>query len=585
MQKLLYLGRVSVVWVLVLSTLGVAPYEEPAAGPGYPTDYFQPPVAHTLLLSGTFGELRPNHFHAGIDIKSTKGVAGDPILAAAEGHVSRIRVEAGGYGQSVYIDHPNGYTTVYAHLDTFSPELSAYVKSEQYRQQTFELDLSPGPDLFPLSAGQVIGTMGNTGSSQGVHLHFEVRETATQDPLNPLLFGFRVQDDVPPRMHAIKLYLLDEKRRQVGARTNTLYRGGDGLYHLKGDTLQVDASRVGIGLKVYDHFNKVSNWNGIYSLSVRQDDSLVFSFDLQSFSFRESRYLNAHCDYQERLANNSYYNRCYTLPGNHLSIYRQLRDGGVLRPLVGRASRIDIEASDLAGNASQLRFWLKRGPLNEVSFLPNPHQYVFPHAEGNIIEPEGFYLHMPAGTLYEDLFLNYRVSRERSDGYFSDVHHLHDSRTPVHDYFEVGIRPDRPLPDSLREKAFVAYCHGASVWNCGGDWRDSLLVASVRSLGDYCIMVDRVKPSVQALSFQYDMRKATRIRFRISDNFPPMGHGVGLTYDAWIDDQWVLMEYDRKSRSLTYFFDEHCGKGTHLFRLVVADAAGNTNTFERKFVR
>ncbi len=584
MQKLLYLVRGMAAWGLLAVVAGAA-YEDSGSGPGYPTDYFRSPVAHTLLLSGTFGELRPNHFHAGIDIKSSKGVAGDPILAAAEGHVSRIRVEAGGYGRSVYIDHPNGYTTVYAHLDAFSPALAVYVKAEQYRLQTFEIDLSPAPELFPLSSGQSIGTMGNSGSSQGVHLHFEVRETATQDPVNPLLFGFEVLDDVPPRMHAVKLYLLDEKRRQVGSRTGALYRGADGMYHIKGDTLQVNASRIGIALKVYDHFNRVSNWNGIYSLSVRQDDSLVFSFDLQSFSFRESRYLNAHCDYQERLSNNSYYNRCYTLPGNHLSIYRQLQDGGILRPSVGKTSRVDIVAADLAGNSAHLRFWLSRGPLDDLAFLPNPHRYVFPHDEGNVIEPEGFYLFMPVGTLYEDLYLNYHVSRERSDGYYSDVHHLHDSRTPVHDYFEVGIRPDRPIADSLRGKAFVAYCNGSSVWNCGGDWRDSLLVASVRALGDYCIMVDRVRPSVQPLSFSNDMRKSRSIRFRISDNFPSMGHGGGLTYNAWIDDQWVLLEYDRKSRTLSYSFDEHCSPGAHRFRLVVADAAGNANTFERKFIR
>lgn len=576
------------IFSMVVLTLLMLSFNEPKDPPieeNYPADYFRSPVSHGILLSGTFGELRPNHFHAGIDIKSSKGVAGDPILSAALGYISRISVDASGYGNTLYVNHPIGYTTVYAHLDRFSPEIAAYVEEQQYAQQSFEVDLLPNPDKFPVQQGQQIGIMGNTGSSQGVHLHFEIRETHFQNPVNPLLFGFKVQDRIAPKMHALRVYSLDENRKEASAKTHVLFKSAGGAYRIKGDTLVLQSEQSGFSLKVFDHFDRVSNWNGIYALEMFQDDSLVYKFDLECFALEETRYLNAHCDYRERVANNSYYNRCFTLPGNRLSIYRQLQNSGVIRLEEGRSSEISMVACDLAGNKSELRFWVKRGGQLPSPSTPLSYNYVLPYDEGNVIRPEGLYLHMPVGTLYEDLYLSYKASPERSAGCYSAVHHLHDSRTPVHDYFDIGISPSRPIPDHLKAKSFIAYCSGSGVWNCGGEWKDSLLFAQVRALGDYCIMTDVVRPSIKPIAFNYDMKSYTRMKFLIGDNVSSMGKGKELSYNAWIDDQWILMEYDKKSRVISYRFDERVGKGEHRFRLVVADAVGNEAVFEKKFVR
>lgn len=576
--------RILLVVILPLLTLAFTNNDgKPNPRKSYPRNYFQPPVSHSLLLSGTFGELRPNHFHAGIDIKSSRGVAGDPIFAAGEGYISRIKVEPSGYGRSISINHPNGYTTVYAHMDKFNAKLEEYVKEQQYTLQSFEIELKPDARAFPVAQGEQIGYMGNTGASNGAHLHFEVRETTTQNPINPLLFGLFVEDNVAPKMHSLKVYYLNEKREEKDSKAFPVVKSGNG-YKIKGDTLTIGAGQAGFGLKVYDHFDRVSNWNGIYALDMYQNDSLVYEFDLESFSFDESRYINAHCDYHERVTNNSYYNRCYTLPGNRLSIYKQQADFGLIRLKDGRTSKITIVASDVAGNNSTLEFWVKKGP-SIVPVSQEIYNYILPYDEGNMIRTDGLYLHLPEGVLYENLYLRYSATAERSSGYYSDVHHIHDSTTPVHDYFDIGIRPTISIPAELKPKVFVAYCEGGGILNCGGYWEDGLLRTKVRSLGDYAIMADVTPPSVKPVTFSPNMKGFSKMAFKISDNVATALNVEGLKFEASVDGEWILMDYDKKTKTISHSFDGRIGPGVHELRLVVKDAVGNETVFERKFAR
>lgn len=563
------------------------PKLRPTVRGNYPSNYFQAPVAQALLLSGTFGELRPNHFHAGIDIKSAKGVVGDAVYSAADGYISRIKVDKSGYGNSLYISHSNGYTTVYAHLDKFKSDIEKFVKAQQYIQKKFEVDIDLTHEKFPVSQGDEIGKMGNTGSSNGAHLHFEVRETSTDNPINPLLFGFRVVDNIAPKMHSLKVYSLNEKREELGSKAVTLIKMGD-TYKVKNDTIQLDADQTGFGLKVYDHFDRVSNWNGIYELTVYRDDSLIYDFSLESFSFEESRYINAHCDYVERVTKNSYYNRCYSLPGNNLSIYRHKANNGVVELEEGQTSKITMVAADVAGNNSTLEFWVKRKP--ETANLLQPvsnknYDYILPFNEGNMIRTEGLYLHMPPGTLYQDLYLKYDVSPERSNGYYSAVHHLNNSKTPVHNFFDIGIRPTKSIPAELKPKVFVAYCEGSKVLNCGGRWEDGLLRTKVRGLGEYAILVDEAAPVIKQVVFGQNMQNYKQFTFKISDNVAAAPNVENLSFDAYVDDQWILMEYDKKNGTITHRFDGVITTGEHNFRLVVRDAVGNEAVFERKFFR
>ena len=177
----------------------------------YPQNYFRSPVDHHIKLSGTFGELRPNHLHAGIDIKAKNGKIGQPLYATADGYVSRIKVQSGGYGNVLYINHPNGYTSVYAHLHEFPKAIAKYVKEFQYRRQSFEVEIFPEAERFRFKQGEVVGKLGLSGRSFGPHLHFEIRDTKTEKPINPLLFGIQVADNIAPKLHKLKAYFLNDK--------------------------------------------------------------------------------------------------------------------------------------------------------------------------------------------------------------------------------------------------------------------------------------------------------------------------------------------------------------------------------------
>lgn len=548
----------------------------------YPQDYFRSPVNHSIKLSGTFGELRPNHLHAGIDIKAKDGKIGQPLFAAASGYISRIKVQAGSYGNVLYLSHPNGYTTVYAHLHRFPKEIEEYVFQKQYEKKKFEIELYPKKDRFIFEKGDKIGTLGLSGRSFGPHLHFEIRDSKTEKPINPLLFGIDVVDNRAPKMHELKIYYLNDKRETLKTKKYKLIRKGNN-YKISGDTLTLGAWRVGLGVKAYDHFAGVANWNGIYSLSAFENGDLFYDFEMETFSFDETRYINAHLDYEEQVSKKSYFNRCYTLPGNQLSIYNRQRAGGVIELSAHKAKKIKITVADLDDNEATLEFWVKRGEVSPPK--SNHYNYILPYNEDNIIDNNSIYLKFPKGAFYEQLYLKYAASFDDSDGIYSAVHHVHDYKTPVHKYFEIAIRSNA-IPEHLKSKAFIAYCgKDKKVKNCGGIWKDGLLKTRSRDLGDYSIMVDKVAPKITPISFKSNMRAFKRMSFKIKDNFDTARHVDALHYDAWVDGVWVLMQYDSKKDLLTHNFDGTIGKGEHEFRLVVTDDRGNESVFERTFVR
>ena len=549
----------------------------------YPQDYFRSPIDQAIRLSGTFGELRPNHFHAGIDIKSKDGKVGQRLFAIADGYVNRIKVQSGGYGNVLYIQHPNGYSSTYAHMDRYRKDIADFVKKAQYEKESFEVELFPSPEQFPLKKGEVIGRMGTSGRSFGPHVHFEIRDSRTEKPINPLLFGLKVEDTRKPKLHELKAYFLNDKLETLDTRKYDLSPAKN-RYYIKGDTLNLGAWRVGFGLKVYDHMNGVHNWNGVYSIEMFQDDSLVYQFEMESFSFAESRYINAHLDYEEQVTKKSYFNRCYILPGNNLTTYPYQINHGVINLHKNKASKIEMRTRDIAGNLSKLIFWVKRKTV-EPKDDGKTFNYILPYDQENIVQNDYFKAHFPNGSFYENLYLKYSSTAERSTGYYSSVHHLHDYKTPVHKYFSLAIKP-RSLPDELHEKAFIAYCDKDNkISSFGGKWKDGMLQAMVRDLGDFCIMVDEIPPVIKPIHYQRNMKSFSKMTFKITDNIETTGRARGLKYKARVDGQWILMEYDAKKDLLIYRFDNRIAAGEHQLVLELWDNRNNKTIFEGSFVR
>lgn len=583
------------IWLCVLSGLVLFPilsFQGPhraalPAGPPvagfYPKDYFANPVDDQIKLNGTFGELRAGHFHAGIDIDSKTGGVGQPILAAADGFVDRIRVQEGGYGQVMYIRHPNGYTTVYGHLDRFSPGIQQYVREQQYKQERFEVDLNPKNSQFPVKKGQEVGKLGNTGGSTGPHLHFEIRNTTTGKGLNPLLFGLPVADAVPPEIRDMKVYFLNERREVQSSRAFPIQRRPDGTLGVAGDTVRLAAWRVGFGVKAYDRISGYRNDNGIYALRLYANEQLSFEWKMDELDFDESRYLNAHVDYPARQQYGAWFHRCFVLPGDYLHNYIRTEASGAIALSKEQAVKVVVQAADPAGNLTNVTFWVLRDePV--LPWVSPPFQFEFPFDQENRVELDGFAMTIPNGTLYETLPFQYKTTPDESQGVYSSMYHLHNPRTPAQRYFEIAIRPIN-LPAELRDKACIAHCGDGRPVNCGAAWRGDLLVTKVREFGDYCVMTDTEPPRIVPVVFSADMRKKRTLSFRIRDNFGVGGSANGLSYRGTVDGKWVLFEYDRKSARLTYTFDGHVGPGKHTVVMKVKDDLGNEGVFTGVFRR
>ncbi|MBV6439820.1 MAG: hypothetical protein EPGJADBJ_01474 [Saprospiraceae bacterium] len=588
MRKILLktvLGSAMVLPALSFDHSEPAPIPDPEiVAAAYPKDYFMAPVdANPLRLTGTFGELRSDHFHSGIDIDSKTGGVGQPVFAAADGFVYRIRVQASGYGNVLYVRHPNGYTTVYAHLDRFSSEIQKYVREMQYKRERFEVDLHPADGQFRVKQGQEIGKLGNTGGSTGPHLHFEIRRSGSDKALNPLLFGLPVPDKTPPEIRDMKVYFLNDKREVLTSKPFPIQRQKDGSVKVAEEVVSLGAWRVGFGVKAFDKQTGHRNDNGIYAITVHADGELVYQWRMDELDFDETRYLNAHVDYAARKRYGAWFHRCFLLPGDRLSNYTRTNALGAVALSKDNPVKIVLKVMDAAGNTSSINFLVKRDENMEAIAGP-PYQYELPWDADSRIDLQDFTMIMPKGALYENLQFQYKTTRDESDGVYSSMHHLHDNRTPVQRYFEVAIRPYN-LPAELRSKAVIANCGEGRPDNCGGAWRGDYLVTKVRQFGDYCVMADNIPPAITPVVFDGDMRRKNTMSFRVRDNFAVSGSADHLSYRGTVDGQWVLFEYDRKSNRLIHTFDGRIGPGEHLLRLAVRDDRGNEAVFERKFLR
>ncbi|MEO6037415.1 MAG: M23 family metallopeptidase, partial [Saprospiraceae bacterium] len=559
-----------------------APMEGPLPG-FYPKDYFRSPVDAPIRLNGTFGELRPDHFHAGIDIDSKTGGIGQPVLAAAEGYVEHIRVQSGGYGNALYIRHPNGFTTLYGHLDRFAPEIQKYVRLRQYKRERFEVYLHPPKGLFPVKKGQEIAKLGNTGHSGGPHLHFEIRNAITGKVLNPLLFGLPVTDQTKPEVRDMKVYFLNERREVQTSKAFPIEIRPDGSWGVAGDTVRLAAWRVGFGIKAYDRSGGFRNDNGIFALRLFANDQLAFEWKMDELAFDESRYLNAHVDYPARQQYGAWFHRCFRLPGDYSGNYTPTESLGAIALSKDQATRVTVQVADPAGNLTNVTFWALRADPVEPVFSP-PYQYELPFDQDNWITADGFAMVLPNGALYETLPFQYKTTPDESQGVYSPMHHLQDGRTPVQRYFEISLRSQN-LPAELYSKACIVHCDGGRPANCGGQWRGDMLVTKVREFGDYCIMADTEPPRIIPVVFSADMRRKAAMSFRIRDNFGVGGSADGMTFRGTVDGKWILFEYDRKSARLRYTFDSHVGPGMHTLVLKVKDDLGNEGVFRKAFRR
>lgn len=553
----------------------------------YPTDYFRPPLDIRLLLSGTFGELRANHFHSGIDIK-TNGVEGAVVYAIADGYVSRIKVSAFGFGKTLYVTHPNGYVSVYAHLNRYNKAIGEYVRKEHYRQESFEIELFPSAGELPVRKGDIIAYSGNSGSSGGPHLHFEIRDGASQKPVNPLLFGIQVKDLIRPRITRLKVYAEDENARINGLNKSiSLPVEGWGEEHRinVSQTLRLSGN-ISFALQVNDQQNDTDNKNGAYSVALYIDEEPVYGHRMETFSFDETRYVNSLIDYSEFVKNDVRLQRTKIDPGNRLSIYVEPANQGVFLFDDTLRHVITYEVKDVTGNTAILSFQVKsEKPVTTISKQPstlNPQSSTFNYNTANHFENGSVILDAPAGDFYDSFPFRYDSAR-RIPNTFSPVHRIHDKYTPVHDYINLSLKPVN-LPEGLRPKAVVVKIKddGNGYTAAGGNWENNGYVTTrIREFGDYSIAVDTIPPNIKAVQPELFAKLAGQkyVKLVISDELS----GIA-SYRGTLNGKWVLMDYDAKNKLLVYTIDASLLPGKNTFMLEVRDGKNNRSIFAATFI-
>lgn len=546
-----------------------------------PTLEYAPPLRGPLLVTGTFGELRSNHFHAGLDFRASVNT---PVYAVADGYVSRVVVSPGGYGQAVYVDHPDGNRSVYAHLETLAPALLDTVRARQFADEAFPLTLRFDAATFPVSQGDQIGGVGNRGHSFGPHLHFEVRTVREDAPMNPLAFGFPVADNRKPQIRKLRVYALDDQGLETTTQTLTPQSVKSGEYIVK-DTIVLRSRRAGLALKAYDRQDGMPNWNGIYGGSLYADTTRVFAFAWDTIPYAKTEYLNALTDYADWTSNTSWFHRFWALTRGAMFWGEAAGapfDGSLrLRPNLPFPVRMEVR--DHAGNVSTLSFTLLYRPPENATASPH-HQYFLPAGEASIIEKGDLRLELRADALYRDCYFSFAQLPDQSSGYWSDVFQLHEPTTPLHGRAKLALRPKVAVPDSLRDKLFIGRCSASGRWSSyGGRWEaDGRLHTSIGSFGDYAIYLDTLPPTVEVYRFPQDLRQRDGFSVEMTDNVS----GGGLTYRGTVDGKWILLEYDVKNDRLHYNFSNgDPGPGEHLFALEARDARGNATVWRRKFRR
>lgn len=529
------------------------------------------PLGIPLVLAANFGELRSNHFHTGIDFK-TNHRTGYNIYAIDDGYVSRIKVSPWGYGQVVYIDHYNGLTSVYAHCESFEGELQELARSRQEHDNHFEFDYYPAKDSLKVFKGQIIAKSGNTGGSTAPHLHFEIRETESEDALNPLLFNFDIKDTREPRIRGLKMYSLTKEGYRIPDKSKRFdtYASGS-KYHISGDkiTIQADYSSkeggVGFAFDAIDQLNAANNICGIHRSYLVVDGDTVFSQDMTRISFYTNRQINTHKDYEEYHNRRKHFHKSFRTCHNELPIYRDQKNKGILNVQPGKSYNIKYSCYDTEGNRASLEFDLviNEGKQHQNTTLYASKKKLYPDAPFMSIA-SSHYIYFPQELLYEPTPLVLDTANSVIFG---------NSEVPLDNYFEIMLPTSG---DDMTDKYYVEHLdnRGRSTALIGPQ-NDGWISVKSKEFGAFEVKVDTTGPTIENRNFRNtaNVRGKTLI-WNISDN----DSGIDQ-YDLYIGGKWQLLSWEPKREAFFYSPVESI-RGSKSVKIIATDLKGNKTTKE-----
>ncbi|WKL45791.1 M23 family metallopeptidase [Flavobacterium pectinovorum] len=538
----------------------------------YPKDYFSPPLDIPMQLSGNFGELRPNHFHAGFDLKTNQR-EGLNVYAVADGYVSRIKISTFGNGKCIYITHPNGYTSVYGHLQTPVGAIQDYVLKTHYKEKAFEIEMFLKPDELPVTKGQIIGLSGNTGSSEGPHLHFEFRDSKTEFVINPMFFGFdkNLKDTKKPTISSVLVYPLDGttvNQSKLPLLLNVSLQK-DGTYLAN----KVKANgKIGFGITAVDFDDVSGNRNGVYNVSTFFNGNQNYNYQFNTYSFDEMRYINALVDYPRYKKSGQRVQKLFMKTPFALSIIKTDSLRGIVPVEPNVASTYRIEVSDYFGNLNSVNVPIEYDSATPiVNAEPVTSKYFVKYNRDTNFEKDNMSVFFPAGTFYDDFNMNFDVKNNKI--------YIHEDVIPVHSNFTITIK-DSTYSETLRDKLYIGKNNSYN----GTIRKGNVFTAKAKILGQYGLVLDTIAPVIKIAKPIQDkwISDMKSIQFTIGDSLS----GI-KSYNGYLNGNWVLFEYDNKTRKITHKFDADSlvAEGANDLKIEVVDNVGNSAIFETHFFR
>ncbi len=540
----------------------------------YPQDYFSNPLEIPLILSGTFAELRSNHFHSGLDIK-TQQRRGLKVKASASGFVSRIKVSHFGYGKALYITHPNGYTTVYAHLQKFAPEIEAYIKKHQYEKESYEIELFPTAKTLPVAQNDLVAYSGNSGGSGGPHLHYEIRDKEER-PINPMLFGFDIKDSTLPLIKSVYAYPLDDNSYINKSNTKQKLQ----LIPLKNGDYTIKNIKaygtIGFGVETIDRQDLAANTNGVYNIQTFFNGKRNFELDFGRFAFNETKHINQLIDYEHYTTKRKRIQKLYK-KNNPLSLYKSIIKNGYLSIKDSTYSVYKIRVSDFKGNDAWVTIHIK-GDKKSIGKPKEkePTPYLIKAKKVTNLKEGKISVDFEKHTFYDDFHINFEVK--------GDTLFLHKNVIPAKKRFNISYDVSAYSGED-KSKLYIARLAGRkkTPYYIPTKKKDSFLIGRTKALGTFGLATDTIKPSISPENFKEGqwISKYRYLKIKIEDE------ETGISkYRATVNGKWILMEYDYKKNMLTHDFNDGIVTDTkNNLKVIVTDKVGNNTIFEALFYR
>lgn len=553
-----------------------------------PKTVLRPPLDFPMYLSGTFGEPRSGHLHSGMDIK-TQGVIGKKVYAVDGGYVSRIKVSTGGYGKVLYITHANGLVSVYGHLSKFNWRLQQFVRKIQYQRESFLVDIFLKKNELPVKKGEVVAYSGDTGGSDGPHLHFELREAKSEHPVNPLLFkGINVKDHISPKIYRLAVFPAGEKSCVNEKRDTLVYMvsgTGKKCYIKRNPVINVSGP-FSLGLQTFDMLDKTHNHDGVYKIELFEDNKQIFGLRMMEISFATTRNVNSLIDYQYFVKKGKRLYRTEIDPNNHLMNYYSVLNRGIYELNDTLVHNFKFVVYDIYGNRAVFPFKIRATnknckPTKKRNWLADAVQV--PLKKEVVIDSEAVQIKFQPYTFYRDEAFPLKIY-PHTDYSYSSVFGLLNRFISAQKFFTVTIKPNW-VPEKLSKKLYIAFSEerNESSYQFAGNARNKQgdLVARARDMGFYTVMADTIQPIIKPVNFSAKtfMKGPRNLKVMIDDEQT----GVDK-YVPEINGHWVLMEYDPKTKTLVYHPDQYLKKGKNEFVLTVYDRVGNKRVFKAEIL-